>query len=99
VRRSHAKYTVTISGREWMETIGIDWEQLGEERRELATQCLDWTEQRSHIGGALGAILFRLLKLEWIAQSPIPRLVRITHEGEAEFEKQLGLVIPRRWRG
>ncbi len=94
---SHAGYTVTATGREWMNSIGIDWEQLAEERRELVTQCLDWTEQRSHIGGALGALLFRrLLKLEWIAQSRIPRLVRITHKGEAEFERQLALVIPRR---
>jgi DNA-binding transcriptional ArsR family regulator len=94
-----AIYVVTSNGIAWMKSIGIDWEQVADQRRESVTQCLDWTEQRSHIGGALGAALFhQMLRLEWVVKSRIPRLIRVTHKGESEFEKQLSLVIAQKPR-
>jgi len=37
--------------------LGIDLESVSANRRRLAFRCLDWTERRPHVGGALGAAL------------------------------------------
>ena len=37
--------------------LGIDLERVSANRRRLAFRCLDWTERRPHVGGALGAAL------------------------------------------
>jgi DNA-binding transcriptional ArsR family regulator len=35
--------------------LGLNLETLAPNRRRLAYKCLDWTERRAHLGGALGA--------------------------------------------
>jgi len=47
--------------------------------RRLAVSCLDWTERRPHLGGAIGgAIGSRLLELGWIEPGACPRAVLVT---------------------
>jgi DNA-binding transcriptional ArsR family regulator len=49
---------VTASGREWLAGIGIDVDALRRgSRRPVVRNCLDWTERRPHLAGALGAAL------------------------------------------
>ena len=58
----------------------------------FATQCLDFTERRYHLGGALGAaFLSRLVDLKWLAKSRIPRSVRLTANGQSELAKRFSL--------
>jgi hypothetical protein len=91
-----ASYAVTDAGAEFFAELGIDCDQLRTERRALATQCLDWSERRSHLGGALGAALLNAMcKLGWVAKSRIPRLVRVTLKGETELKKRLSIVLGR----
>ena len=48
--------------------------------------CLDWTERRNHLGGALGGLLTeRLLALKWVARREDGRAVRITSRGREGF--------------
>ena len=48
--------------------------------------CLDWTERRNHLGGALGAILTEhLFALEWLARREQGRALRITAKGRTGF--------------
>jgi DNA-binding transcriptional ArsR family regulator len=50
--------------------------------------CLDWTERRNHLGGALGAMLSdHLFALEWIARTQGGRALRITTKGRAGFAR------------
>jgi DNA-binding transcriptional ArsR family regulator len=50
--------------------------------------CLDWTERRNHLGGALGALLTQhLLSIQWIAKSREGRALRITPAGRSEFAR------------
>ena len=88
---SGGAYEPTSKGEIFLNEFGIDCLQLSS-RRALATQCLDWTERRSHIGGALGAgLLSAMLKKGWLAKSRIPRLLRLTAAGESELRRKLGL--------
>jgi DNA-binding transcriptional ArsR family regulator len=92
---SGGRYQLTSNGEIFLQELGIDCAQLYG-RRAFATQCLDWTERRSHIGGALGAaLLSEMLRKGWLAKSRIPRLLRLTLRGESELGQRLGLA-PRR---
>jgi DNA-binding transcriptional ArsR family regulator len=56
--------------------------------------CLDWTERKSHLGGALGRLLTQhLLTLRWLARRSEGRALRITARGLTELER-FGLRIP-----
>jgi|tagenome__1003787_1003787.scaffolds.fasta_scaffold20697444_2 DNA-binding transcriptional ArsR family regulator len=64
-----------------LEELGID---LPTGRRPLIRYCIDWSEQRHHLGGALGAaIADRLFDLKWIKRAKGTRAVHVTPQGEA----------------
>lgn len=85
-------FELTNAGDEWLRGFGIDCSTLLAERRLFATQCLDFTERRYHLGGALGAaFLSRMIRLEWLASSRVPRSVRLTSKGRTELGKRLNL--------
>jgi DNA-binding transcriptional ArsR family regulator len=87
-------YEVTDKGRDWLNEFGIDWQELQLERRQFALQCLDFTERRPHLSGALGAaLLARMIKLDWIAKTRVPRSVRLTHKGKTELSEKLQIVF------
>lgn len=67
----------------FFEQIGIDLESLNHSRRPLIRLCLDWSERRHHLGGALGAaMLSRILTLRWARRDPDSRAITFSAEGE-----------------
>ena len=77
-----------------LDAIGIDVDQVAVSRRLLARACLDWSERRHHVAGALGAALAsRLFELGWIERLPTSRAVRVTDSGRLELEAQLGVAL------
>jgi DNA-binding transcriptional ArsR family regulator len=87
------EYELGPKGSEWFERLGVDTNVLRRSRRSFARRCLDWTERKPHLAGALGAALFsRLVALGWVATLPQTRVVRITHGGVREMEGRLGIV-------
>ena len=96
LRSSGNLFRVTESGRDWLQEVGIDCSILMTERRLFATQCLDFTERRYHLGGALGAaLLARMMQLQWLAGSRVPRSVRLTAEGREKLAEMLDLDFSR----
>jgi hypothetical protein len=92
IRASGQIYKTTESGSRWLNDIGIESDELQLERRLFATQCLDFTERRPHLGGALGAALLeRMIALEWVVKSRVPRALRVTLRGKSELNKRLGV--------
>jgi len=85
-------YAVTAGGARWLATaLGVDVAPLAARRRALARRCLDWTERRPHLAGALGAaVLDRLVEARWVARTAGSRAVRITARGRDELAR-LGL--------
>ncbi len=56
--------------------------------------CLDWSEQRHHLGGGLGAALLdRLLEAGWVVRRPGHRAVRLTDPGAEVLAGRLGVVL------
>jgi DNA-binding transcriptional ArsR family regulator len=89
-------YEVTGSGSEWLNELGIDCHQVNLERRTFALQCLDFTERRPHLSGALGAVLLtRMIELNWIAKARLPRAVRLTSKGRVELSTRLRVVFSK----
>jgi DNA-binding transcriptional ArsR family regulator len=63
-------------------------------RRPLLAFCVDWTEQRHHLAGALGAaIATRMFECGWIERAPTPRAVRLTDVGRQGLDR-LQLRLP-----
>lgn len=88
---SDAALVLTARGAQWCDDLGIDVAALRATRRRLCRACLDWTERRSHLAGALGAaILARLFALRWARREPGSRVVTLTRRGDF-FIEQLNL--------
>lgn len=79
-------HQLTASGRALLADLGIDAGALLRSRRLLARDCLDWTERRPHLAGALpAALLARFLELGWLARRRTDRGLRITDLGRAQL--------------
>ncbi len=62
--------------------LGVDLEAAHGKKRQFATACQDWTENRPHLGGALGAALLeRFEDLEWVERQRGSRAMIITGRG------------------
>jgi len=84
---------LTDHGAARMQRFGIDVAHLQSASRPLTRVCLDWSEKRPHLGGALGAALCQqLIDRRWIIRMPEPRIVRLTSEGTAGLAETFGLV-------
>jgi DNA-binding transcriptional ArsR family regulator len=89
-----AGLAVTSRGLGWLADLGVDVTVMRGGRRPVVRQCLDWTERRHHLAGAVGAaICERMLAQGWIERTPRPRAVRVTTTGAAELRAQLGLSL------
>jgi DNA-binding transcriptional ArsR family regulator len=77
-----AAYEVTSEGAGQLAAFGVDVATVARARRRFAGACLDWTQRRPHLNGALGAaVTARLLELSWIERGPSRRAVRVTAAG------------------
>lgn len=84
--------TITSEGAPQLERFGIDVSGLRTRQRPLTRPCLDWSEKRPHLAGALGAALFQqLLERHWIRRMPDPRIVRLTPAGRDGLARTFGL--------
>jgi DNA-binding transcriptional ArsR family regulator len=75
------RYELTGSGRDFLTELGVVLPTSG---RPLIRYCVDWTEQRHHLGGGVGrALLDRFLSAGWLARTPHNRAVTVTAGGQA----------------
>jgi DNA-binding transcriptional ArsR family regulator len=82
------------AGRRWFERIGVDVGALERGRRPLLRGCLDWTERREHLGGALGAALaMHLIERDWIRRERGTRALLVTREGRSGLRRMLGVQL------
>jgi DNA-binding transcriptional ArsR family regulator len=86
-------YKLTGDGAALVAGFGVDLAALRKGRRPLIRYCLDWTEQRHHLAGALGAgLASRLFDLDWVRRTPSPtRSVRLTEEGRTGLAATFGV--------
>jgi DNA-binding transcriptional ArsR family regulator len=92
MRDDEVGFLVTDKGQSWFHTFDINVVDLRKGRRPLTRRCLDWSERRPHLAGALGAALTkRFLDLHWISRVRTGRAVRLTNKGQAGFHARLAL--------
>ncbi|MGH9733794.1 MAG: ArsR/SmtB family transcription factor [Candidatus Acidiferrales bacterium] len=85
-------YLVTSKGTKRFQELGIDIEATRALRRRFAFACLDWSERRPHLGGALGAAVLKLaFGRKWIARDLDSRAVELTPRGRREMAAHFGL--------
>jgi DNA-binding transcriptional ArsR family regulator len=87
-------YHVTQQGEAWLTAWDIDIHQLHKGRRQFACACLDWSERRYHVAGALGsAIVTKFFEKGWILRASNSRAVRLTEAGRTGFKRELSVSI------
>jgi DNA-binding transcriptional ArsR family regulator len=81
-------YDVTGPGERQLAELGVDVDAARERRRSFARACLDWSERRPHLAGALGAALAdALLARAWVLRRPADRGLQITAVGGHELAR------------
>lgn len=94
IQETNEGFAVTESGEAFFESLQINIAQVKKKRRSFSHKCLDWSERRHHLGGALGnALLDRLVELQWVQRVPKTRAVSITSEGKQGLKETFSIDI------
>ena len=84
-------FRVTRLGEKELAALDVDLAAARQSRRVFARACVDLTQRRPHIGGALGAALLDLyVARSWILRARRSRVVTITPNGQAAFRRTFG---------
>lgn len=87
-------YAITELGHSALDSLGIDVNAVRALRRRFAYPCLDWSERRPHLGGALAAAFLKAaLQKRWFIQDLSSRVLAITLLGRREMQARFGLRI------
>jgi DNA-binding transcriptional ArsR family regulator len=87
---------ITRAGARFLTGFGIELPALRATRRRLCRLCLDWTERRPHIAGAVGAaITRRFFDLGWMERVKRSQAVVVTPAGRRGFQKTFGIDASR----
>jgi DNA-binding transcriptional ArsR family regulator len=105
VERGHVELSpdggaVTAAGAAFLATIGVDLDQAAARargKRLFCRPCLDWSERRPHLAGAIGAALLdALLGQGWLRRTAGSRAIQITPGGAQRLEQAFGWgALPR----
>ena len=88
-------FEVTEPGTQALAKIGVDLESCRHARRHFARPCLDWSERRPHLAGALGAAVTRaLLDRQWLRSAGTGRGLQLTSLGEHGLRSTFSIRIP-----
>ena len=94
VQRGDASFGVTPAGAAWLERLGVDLDALGRQRRSFARSCLDWSERRPHLAGALGAAVAEVFFARgWVRRLPGGRAIALEPSGSAWLRRELGIAV------
>jgi DNA-binding transcriptional ArsR family regulator len=85
---------VTPAGADFLTGLGVDLKAARAKRRLFCRPCIDWTERRPHIGGALGAAFAsRCFELKWFQRMPGSRALTITPAGRHGLREYFALSL------
>lgn len=85
-------YDLTGTGVTALEALGVDVTAARALRRRFAFACLDWSERRPHLGGAIGAAVLQLaLERKWVLREYDSRALTVTPYGRREMAARFGV--------
>jgi DNA-binding transcriptional ArsR family regulator len=83
---------ISPAGAVKLSSIGLDLDALRGGRRPFCRACLDWSERRPHLAGALGAALLdQLENLDWIRRRSDTRVFMLTPAGQRGLRETFGI--------
>jgi DNA-binding transcriptional ArsR family regulator len=86
-------YQLTERGVRELGAFGIDLTALPKRRR-MVRYCIDWSEQRHHLAGALGAaVADRTFELGWAKRAKTTRAVHLTDQGIEGLKRTFGVSL------
>jgi hypothetical protein len=92
--RRGRNFRLSRLGIDLLTSLGVDVTEARSRKRSFAHACLDWTEQRHHLGGALGAALCEeLLTARWVRRIGSNRAVAVTEGGLRSLQVVLGIEL------
>jgi DNA-binding transcriptional ArsR family regulator len=87
-------FELTSRGERLLEGLGVDVAAARGHRRAFARACVDLTERRPHLAGALGAgVASALLEHDWLRRRPHDRALLVTPAGRERLQAELGLEL------
>jgi DNA-binding transcriptional ArsR family regulator len=87
-------FDTTPYGEVRLAAFGVDISAARRSRRAFARRCLDGTEHRPHLAGALGAHLTaRLIELRWLERLPGERMLLVSTRGRRGFADELDVSV------
>jgi DNA-binding transcriptional ArsR family regulator len=87
---------VTVAGAAFLAGFGIELGARKRSQRAFCRACLDWSERRPHIAGAVGAALLeRCLDLAWVERRRDTRALAISAAGRRGFADAFGVSLPQ----
>lgn len=85
-------YELTPAGEHGLAALDLDLAELRKRRRRFACACLDWSERRPHLGGAVGAALLdTMLRMKWAIKDEDGRGLRVTPRGKEALARRFGV--------
>ncbi len=79
---------LTKEGKRVFQKLRIDTDALAKKKRAFCRACLDWSERRNHLAGALGAaLLARIVELGWAKRARDSRVVLLTATGQEALQR------------
>lgn len=87
-------FDLTPAGEGWMNRMGIDVAAARAQRRKFAPRCLDWSERRPHLAGALGSAVLTMLESRKVVRlEPGTRQVHILPAGRRWLARHLQVSV------
>src|SRR5947209_1804120 len=79
-------FILTSHSHAMLKDLGVDVAVAAKQRRAFARRCVDWTERRDHLGGALGAaICTTWVEHGWVQRQEQSRALCVTSVGEVQL--------------
>jgi hypothetical protein len=73
---------LTDAGARFLSGLGVDLERARGAKRRYCRSCIDWTERRPHVSGAVGAgLAAAFLERRWVRRIPDSRALTVTAGG------------------
>ena len=83
---------LTAPGGAYCMSSAIDTAALASQRRKFGHACMDWSERRHHLAGALGAaMLARMVELGWVRRIKDSRVVVVSANGRQALQRWIGV--------
>ena len=87
--------SVTHSGEKFFQDLGLDLVAAQRPKRRFCRPCLDWSERRMHLAGALGAAMAKhFLSEAWLVRQRDSRAVGLTQKGRLALRQHFCLTLP-----